>query len=112
MLGGVDWRSVCVRLQTYLVRWSSERTVGWGLVGLTVMMGATYAMRDHIKEAFHRWLAGHVYRLYAQRVVRCFMPDHLVTPRQTIVHEPLSGSDVFEKTAWQMHAHDCGRRRQ
>ena len=59
-----------------------------GLVGLTVMMGATYAMRDRIKEAFHRWLAGHVYRLYAQRVVRCFMPDHLVTPRQTIVHEP------------------------
>jgi len=63
-------------LQTYLVRWSSERTVGWGLVGLTVLMGATYAMRDRIKEAFHRWLAGHVYRLYAQRVVRCFMPDH------------------------------------
>jgi hypothetical protein len=72
-------------LQTYLVRWSSEGTVGWGLVGLTVMMGATYAMRDRIKEAFHRWLAGHVYRLYAQRVVRCFMPDHLVSPRQTIV---------------------------
>ena len=44
-------------LQTYLVRWSSERTVGWGLVGLTVMMGATYAMRDRVKEAFHRcWL--------------------------------------------------------
>ena len=38
-------------LQTYLVRWSSERTVGWGLVGLTVMMGATYAMRDRIKES-------------------------------------------------------------
>jgi hypothetical protein len=53
-------------LQTYLVRWSSERTVGWGLVGLTVLMGATYAMRDRIKEAFHRWLAAHVYRLYAQ----------------------------------------------
>ena len=62
-------------LQTYLVRWSSDRTVGWGLVGLTVLMGATYAMRDRIKEAFHRWLVGHVYRLYAQRVVRCFMPD-------------------------------------
>ena len=72
-------------LQTYLVRWSSERTVGWGLVGLTVLMGATYAMRDRIKEAFHRWLAAHVYRLYAQRVVRCFMPDHLVSSRQTIV---------------------------
>jgi hypothetical protein len=41
-------------LQTYLVRWSSDRTVGWGLVGLTVLMGATYAMRDRIKEAFHR----------------------------------------------------------
>ena len=64
-------------LQTYLVRWSSDRTVGWGLVGLTVLMGATYAMRDRIKEAFHRWLVGHVYRLYAQRVVRCFMPEPL-----------------------------------
>ena len=70
-------------LQTYLVRWSSDRTVGWGLVGLTVLMGATYAMRDRIKEAFHRWLVGHVYRLYAQRVVRCFMPD--LSPRQMIV---------------------------
>ena len=72
-------------LQTYLARWTSERTAGWGLFGLTVLMGATYAMRDRIKEAFHRWLARHVYRLYAQRVVRCFMPDHLVSPRQTIV---------------------------
>ena len=70
-------------LQTYLVRWSSDRTVGWGLVGLTVLMGAIYAMRDRIKEAFHRWLAGHVYRLYAQRVVCCFMPD--LSPRQMIV---------------------------
>jgi hypothetical protein len=72
-------------LQTYFLRWSSDRTVGWGLVGLTVLMGATYAMRDRIKEAFHHWLAAHVYRLYAQRVVRCFIPDHLVSPRQTII---------------------------
>jgi hypothetical protein len=40
-------------LQTYLVKWSSGGTVGWGLVGLTVLMGATYAMRDRTKEAFH-----------------------------------------------------------
>lgn len=70
-------------LQTYLMRWSSDRTVGWGLVGLTVLMGATYAMRDRVKEAFHRWLVGHVYRLYAQRVVRCSMPD--LSPRQIVV---------------------------
>ncbi|HEU4677913.1 MAG TPA: hypothetical protein VFS35_00235 [Terrimicrobiaceae bacterium] len=71
--------------QTYLMRWSSERTAGWSLAGLTMLMGATYAMRDRIKEVFHRWLAGHVYRLYAQRLVRCFMPDHLVQKKQAIV---------------------------
>ena len=85
MPSGVDRRSVRVVLQTYLVRWSSDRTVGWGLVGLTVLMGATYAMRDRIKEVFHRWLVRHVYRLYAQRVVRCFMPGSLDSPRQLIV---------------------------
>jgi hypothetical protein len=72
-------------VQTYLVRWSSDRTVGWGSVALTVLMGATYAMRDRIKEALHRWLVGHVYRLYAQRVVRCFMPEPADSPRQMIV---------------------------
>jgi hypothetical protein len=71
-------------LQSYLVRWSSEGTVGWSVVALTVLMGATYARRDRIKEAFHSWLAGHVYRLYAQRVVRCFIPNHL-SPKQAIV---------------------------
>ena len=84
-LAGLIGGACAFVLQTYLVRWSSDRAVGLGLVGLTVLMGAVYAMRDRIKEAFHRWLAGHVYRLYAQRVVRCFMPNHHVSPRQVIV---------------------------
>jgi hypothetical protein len=35
-----------------------------------------------------------------------------VYPWKSEYHEPLSGSDVFEKTAWQMHAHDSGCCRQ
>lgn len=74
-------------LQTYLMNTSNTTRLSWSLVGIMVLMGGSYAMRERIKEGFRRWLTGRVYRFYAQRVVRCLAPgegkrDVLVQARE------------------------------
>lgn len=49
-------------------------SVGWGLLGIALLTGAVYAMREHIKELARSWVTGRVYRFYAQRVVNCTLP--------------------------------------
>ncbi|HEY5743690.1 MAG TPA: hypothetical protein VIS99_14240 [Terrimicrobiaceae bacterium] len=68
LLGG----TCAFAMQTMMLR--SAQSMNWSLIGLTVLMGISYAMRDRIKEALQGWLTARVYRLYAQRVVRCFRP--------------------------------------
>jgi hypothetical protein len=58
----------------------------WSLIGLALIMGGTYAMRERIKELARAWLTGRVYRFYAQRVVRCRLPTG-TTPTRDIVAE-------------------------
>ena len=85
MLGGVDWRSVCVCAADLLGKVVVRKDGGLGPGRADGDDGRNLRHARSRQGGLPSLLAGHVYRLYAQRVVRCFMPDHLVSPRQTIV---------------------------
>jgi hypothetical protein len=63
-------------LQLLLAQWPHLPQLRWGssFVLLALITGVAYAARDRIKEIGRSWLTGRVYRLHAQRVVRCRLP--------------------------------------
>ena len=73
-LGAVIAGACAFGLQLYLMNTSNTTRLSWSLIGIMVLMGGTYAMRERIKEIFRGWLTGRVYQFYAQRVVRCMSP--------------------------------------
>lgn len=72
-------------LQLYIMNTSNARNPSWSLVGLFLLMGGTYAIRERVKEIARAWLTGRVYRFYAQRVVRGRLPAERAPQRPLVM---------------------------
>jgi hypothetical protein len=113
-------------LQLVLEHASPGSRVGSGVAILILLAGAIYAARERLKEISRAWVTGRVYRLYAQRLVRCLVPTEnsrarpvVVTAREwcnetrTSRPDPLNpASGAVQRTTLVNHIHKGVLRRQ
>jgi len=82
LLGGVV---ATLPLQLVLAHRPAAGEVGFGVLAIALISGATYALREHIKESGRSWLTGKMVRFQTQRLSRCRVPAGRMATRGLVL---------------------------